>query len=221
MRSIRTSGGRSVAEKGYSRAVQARWSRFIDRRSSDLSFDWAVAAAVVFGHLFVFSRLHRLDVLSWSKAADRVAFYQIAAAVTGIIVGFAIAALAFFYTVEPGRRVKYTRQAAGGHLRRVWIGALTGPLVAALIFLVAIAVDNPNAHNAGVRWAVEGGLIIVVLRLARLVWLFSSLLSLSADDDAEAVHGERRVEVHGPRPSPSVLSASLPARSEPKVRSGT
>jgi hypothetical protein len=169
--------------------------RLIDQLTGRLYVDWLIAALAVGLDLLVVHVWHHGDFLGWSKPADRVAFYSAADTVVGIIVGFTIAALAFFYTIDPGRRLRYVQEVGGDTLRKVWIGSLTAPLMAVGVFTVAILIDNPDVHSAGVRWVVEFFGFMVVLRFTRLIWLFGELLHASTDDNREPKQAGRPVPV--------------------------
>ncbi len=179
--------------------------------SSNMWLDWVIAGVVVGADYVVVQVVHHGDPLRWGSGADRVAFYTAADTVVGIVVGFTIAALAFFYTVDPGRRLRYVKRIGGDQLRKVWIGCLTVPLMAVLVFTVAILVDNPDVHVAWIQWLAFGFSVMVVLRFARLVWLFSQLLDAATKDSADPVGAASPVEVRGPRTDRSTRSRPMTA----------
>jgi hypothetical protein len=175
------------------------FDRASNRLSSSLRLDWTIATAIVLANYLVFALTHHGDLLGWGKPADLDAFYAAGDTTVGIIVGFTITALAFFYSMEPGRRMGYVRRTGGQLLRKVWIGAITAPLVAVGLFTIALLIDNADVHSAGIRWLIEWISIVVVLRFVRLVWLFSKLLEVATEDDVEPRASGRPITVRGPR----------------------
>lgn len=170
----------------------------LDPSGLRLIVDWVAVTLVVLIHFLVWRWRGGGDVLGWSKPAERDSFYSAADTVVGIIVGFTIAALAFFYTIEPGRRMNYVQRIGAGLLRRAWLSAITVPLLAVLILTLGLVVDNPDTHDAAIRWFAEWAIFMVVMRFARLMWLFSRLLRVAADDKEDRAD-RSNVQVLGPR----------------------
>jgi hypothetical protein len=172
----------------------------LDRLLQKPTNDWLVAGGLVTAHAIVVYRVSaRTDVLNWFGPDRRIVLYQAAAEVVGIIVGLVITALVFYYAADHSNATRFVNTAVGDDLRRAWIGAITGPMIAVLALLAGIVVDGPT--NKGgfphIRWAIELLTLVVALRFGRLTWLFSRLLVLMTQEETAA---RRTRPVDGPRP---------------------
>jgi len=170
----------------------------LDPSGRRLLLDWVVVTLAVTAHALIAHWRKGGDVLGWSKPPDRDSFYATADTVVGIIVGFTIAAMAFFYSIEPGRRLGYVQSIGSDQLRRAWLSAITAPLLGVLIFTLGLLLDNPDVHDAGIRWVCEWAALMVAVRFTRLIWLFARLLRTAAEDRRQPAE-LGKVGVLGPR----------------------
>lgn len=138
--------------------------------------------------------LSALDLVGRLDVGQRAQLYALLASVTGILVGFATAALGAFYAAPSGGRVGRARELGGRMLSRNWLAVIRGPLLAVGVIVLSFVLEGPARSGVAgappppgssvARWMVEGAVLLIALRLARLVWLFSWTIRRSGDDDA-------------------------------------
>jgi hypothetical protein len=157
-------------------------SSLIDVLSERPSLDWLLAGATVGAHALIVTHMSRFDPLASLTQDDRVDFYGAAINPVAILVGFTLAALAFTYSSE-GRRSALLRSRAHRALRRTWLGAVSGPLLAVAILLGAQVAERNGTSAA--RWAAEVALVAIAARTVRFVWLLAHVLDLRQLDESD------------------------------------
>lgn len=167
---------------GPLKSVRAFW---VDHRWTDL----CIAALLIGGHGVIVWRTGRFDVLDWLAAADRRGLYgafAVVVSLTGALSGVAIGQLGS----AKGPRAKALKLYGGKELAGNWRSIYVGAMGAALLALVALALDGtsppPNGHNAVVAmWAFEFGVVLGITKFARLTALFEPMISAFVKDDAD------------------------------------
>lgn len=154
----------------------------LDALSERPALDWLMGCIVVGIHALVVTVMHRYDPLASLSEAERVDLYGQAINPASILVGFTLAALAFTYSGE-GRYTALLRAHGGRALRRTWLAAISGPLLAVGVLLAAQVVEQNGTATA--RWAGEIAFVLIALRTTRLVWLLGQLLDLRQLDDVD------------------------------------
>lgn len=184
------------------RAGQHVHDWWISHRWSDLGIS-TIAVGVYGAAIWYWGRY---DVLSWLSAADRRGLYSAFAVVvslTGALSGVAVAQLAS----AKGPRAMALKKAAGDELAKSWRSIYAGAMGAALLAVLALALDasqpSPVGHNALVaRWAFLFGLALGVVKFSRLTALFQPVITASVKDDSESDDVEEA-------PAPQLNTASF------------
>lgn len=99
------------------------------------------------------------------------------------------------------------KKAAGDELAKSWRSIYAGAMGAALLAVLALALDasqpSPVGHNALVaRWAFLFGLALGVVKFSRLTALFQPVITASVKDDSESDDVEEA-------PAPQLNTASF------------
>lgn len=163
---------------------------WIDQRWTDL----LVATIVVGVHGAVVWRTGRFDLLNWVDASDRRGVYSAFAVVvslTGALSGVAVSQLGS----AKGPRAKALKRDVGRDLARSWRSIYVGSMGAALLALVALALDSTKAIPAGqtpvgynatvAQWTFEFAVVFAIVRFARLTTIFEPMISALAKDDID------------------------------------
>jgi uncharacterized membrane protein len=171
-----------VKETG--RTIHDWW---IDHRWADL----LVTALVVGGYGIVVWRTGRFDMLGWLTPSDRRGLYgafAVVVSLTGAMSSVAVGQLAS----AKGPRATTLKKAGGPELAKSWRSIYVGAMGAALLALLALALDStqsvPAAGHAAViaRWSFLVGLVLATTKFARLTALFQPVITASVKDDAES-----------------------------------
>lgn len=144
--------------------------------------DWLLAGAAIGAHALFVTHIGRFDPLGSLAPDHRVGLYGTAINPVAILVGFTLTALAFTYSSE-GRRTALLRARAHDALRRTWLGAVSGPLLAVGMLLGAQVAERNG--NSAARWIFEIALLAIAARTARFVWLLAQLLDLRQLDESD------------------------------------
>lgn len=168
--------------RGILSMVSVTRSSPLDALSERPSLDWLVAGVVVGIHATVVTHANRFDPLASLSSDDRVDLYGTAINPVAILVGFTLAALAFSYSSE-GRRAALVRDRGHRALRRTWLSAVSGPLLAVGILLGAQVAERNGSSTA--RWAAELALVAIAARTVRFVWLLRNVLDLHHLDESD------------------------------------
>jgi amino acid permease len=182
-------------------------SELFDRWLEAPRADLAITAGLVAVHALAAVLAGFPDPLAQLDEGARRAVYIQAAPTLGIIVAFATSAILYYYATITGRRLATIHKTIGERLRRNWIASLTIPLAAALGFLVLGVLDQEEAREGSQllawTWVAELFFLATALRLSRLVWLFSRVLGVAAEDLADEGPLEARVKgARRPRQQP-------------------
>jgi hypothetical protein len=156
--------------------------------------DFVLVAVVVGGHGLIVWRTGQGDWLARVDEDRRESLYTTLASIATFVFGFATASIAFFYGSAAGRRVALLQKSHGQTIVRTWRLVLSVPLVVALACIVALIIDVTKTDSGGVRWLFEVAFALLAVELARLTWLFTSILALSALD----------LTAVGPAPAPAL-----------------
>lgn len=169
------------------RAGRRLYDWWIDHRWADL----AAAILIAGGYGLVVWRTGRFDVLAWLLPGDRRSLYSAFAVVislTGAMSSVAVSQLAS----AKGPRAMALKKGAGDDLAKSWRSIYVGAMGAALLAVLALALDStqqPQAlgYNAVVaRWAFLMGLSLGIMKFSRLTALFQPVITSSVKDDAES-----------------------------------
>lgn len=137
----------------------------------------------------VYGTTHRL--LGDVSGVTRSSLYVSLAATTGVLLGFAITAVAVFTSLGPGAGLDLLAgEPEFGYATKILMGALHALAFGLLVATTLILADG---ESAGDRWIEAIGVLAVTLALLRtwaLVWLMSKLLGL-AITDRQRQAGER------------------------------
>ena len=115
------------------------------------------------------------DVLGQLKLADRLSAYTNMLQLTVIFAGFSGVGFAIYLGLN-SRNVRQIKVSAGAPLLRVWLAALVTPWACALVLVFCGITDRGDRDSGNVtRWVAIASLAIVVLQLARIVWIFYQL----------------------------------------------
>lgn len=150
------------------------------------ALDWVVVAILLAGHLLLTWRFAGVLTIGGLAKDDRMRVYSTVATVASLLFGFATASIAFFYGSADGERVSLMKRVMSDQLLAAWRAALSAPLVAVGLTVVALVVDTKADGLAAIGWVVEGALLLLAVRAVRLRWLFLSTLRLLALDTADA-----------------------------------
>lgn len=133
-----------------------------------------------------------VDVLGRLGLSDRRAVYTNMLQLTAIFAGFSGVGFAIYLGLG-SRAVRQIKLSAGAPLLRVWLAALVIPWICALI-LVFCGVTDRGGRDSGnlTRWVALAALAVVVLQLARIVWVFYELAvtDLKADTQGSSATSE-------------------------------
>jgi hypothetical protein len=139
------------------------------------------------------------DLLGQLGLADRRAAYANMLQLTAIFAGFSGVGFAIYLGLG-SRSVQQIKTSAGAPLLRVWIAALVTPWICTLVLVFCGITDRGGRGSANfTRWVAIAALAVVVLQLARIIWIFYqlALTDLEAAKPAAAVaHDEVRVIRH-------------------------
>ncbi|MDI5937191.1 MULTISPECIES: hypothetical protein [unclassified Micromonospora] len=157
--------------------------------------DLALCLLFVGGHAFVVYKLGHGNVLHWADQSQRLAIYSAGAGVMSLIAGFAGTAIAA-YGSSSGPVVTALRSAHGEKIRSNWRNLTRYLLTAAVLCLVAMAIDSKTTPR-GSQWVFEAALAIAVAKFSRLAFLFDLILT-AVDSGAENPRPKRTLTRRNP-----------------------
>lgn len=154
-----------------------------------LWIDLVLVVLVTGAHGLVVALTGRFDVLGWLPATDRRGVYSAAAIVISLVAALSGVAVGQTGSAK-GSRIAHIKREAGDQLAATWRSIYRGALTAALIAVMALALDStarhPQGYNGNVaRWAFEFGLGLAIMKFLRLSTLFHATLLGAARDDAD------------------------------------
>jgi hypothetical protein len=115
------------------------------------------------------------DLLGELKLVDRLAAYTNMLQLTAIFAGFSGVGFAIYVGLN-SRSVQKVKVQAGAPLLRVWLAALVTPWICTLTLVFCGITDRGDKDSANfTRWVALAALTVVVLQLARIVWIFYQL----------------------------------------------
>lgn len=142
------------------------------------------------------------DVLGQLGLADRRTVYADALQLTAIFAGFSGVAFAI-YLGFGSRNVRRIKVSAGASLLKVWLSALITPWICAVIMVCCAVTDRGGKGSGDVtRWVAIAALLVVVLQMARIIWIFYQLAvtDLEASKPVASISQEEvRIIKHVPR----------------------
>jgi len=173
--------------------------------SDSPAVDQIPAAAALVAYLLL--RSTGAHILHFDQAG-LTAYYQTLVGVAAGLFGLVFAAVAILRSQQGGRRLNAVRAHHGRSVTANLMAAIRTLGVATLITILAMALDQPGGHRTLARAATVWVLTLGVVRVVRLLWVFSLVLDLS-DRDAEE---ERSAgQVASIRVNPERLQPSRPA----------
>lgn len=126
------------------------------------------------------------NVLDDMARADRLSVYTDMLTLTGLFAGFGGVTFAVYLGMT-SRAIERLRQRVGGPLLAVWIAVLVTPWLCGFALIVAKVLDK-GAGGGSVSWIVAYiAMAVVVVQLARTVWVFVRLALLDQRPDLPAM----------------------------------
>lgn len=173
----------TVRAIGGTRALIAR----IIRKPANLwsghpGVDVALTLTVVGIHLLVVHTLDHGALLGTADQSQRLAVYAAGAGMMSLVAGFAGTAIAQ-YGSSSGPVVSALRSTHGGRIRRNWMSITAWLLIGTLLCVSAMTVDS-KGHPSASPWLFEAAMVIAMLKFARLIFLFSLIMS-AVDSEAQ------------------------------------
>lgn len=160
--------------------VRRAWRQFVAWWGDHYRIDRVVPLVVIPQLLLAQRTYPALDLLGGVQSADRAGMYIGIAQVIGILVGFSIAALAF-YQVEPGPRLRVLQRQSGPTIMRSWLSSIIGSMAVVGVLLIAALIEAGN-NGPWMRWVAIGGLYFAAVRSTRLLWVFWQVLMVDEQD---------------------------------------
>lgn len=139
------------------------------------AFDWVFPVGAAAGWVAM------PDAFVPAAADTRVQFYVAAATVAALVLAAATFVCALVYQAGSEYAVR-VRTRFASELRRNWTSIITSSLLAALLPLVAIAVDEHNTVVASALTVFSLG--VVVVRFARTTWWLRFVLLVQRESDS-------------------------------------
>lgn len=158
------------------------WTRSVaDFIAEKPILDSLVAVLVSAGYALIEVRSHS-DFLTTLGPEGRAVFYQTASGVAAGLFAVVFTAVAIVLAVTPGPRLSAmlnTHPAFFRHSLHVVVRSLAA---ATGTITLAGALDQPGSLDQWVRTVVVTAVVIILFRIARLIWLFGRLLTLIVND---------------------------------------
>lgn len=127
-----------------------------------------------------------VDLLGALKLPARLAAYDNMLQLTVIFAGFSGVGFTIYLGLS-SRAVQQIKTRAGKALLRVWMAAIVIPWVCALMLVLCGITDRGGleTHNL-TRWIAVAAINLVILQMARIVWIFYQLAAIELDGGAAA-----------------------------------
>jgi hypothetical protein len=126
------------------------------------------------------------DLLHTVPASRRPGLYGAASMVVSLA-GTLASVTVVQYLSNRGDRMRELKRLYPRSLASTWRGVFIGSVSAAVLFLVAYALDSrDNANGLGV-WIFEVGVVLALLRFIRLAILFGELIQIIVLDDTDPI----------------------------------
>ena len=107
------------------------------------------------------------------------------------ILGFVLAALSITASYAQSERFEIVRRSGQlSNLYRIYVAAAVTELVALVVSLVALVTSLPSPFHVALAFAVAGITTLSIIRLARTIWVTSSVVQATASNHSRAA-GER------------------------------
>lgn len=115
------------------------------------------------------------DLLGELSLAGRQAVYINMLQLTAIFAGFSGVSFVIYLGLG-SRSVQRVKISAGAPLLRVWVAALVTPWICAILLVICGITDRGGKGSDNLtRWVAAGALAVVILQMARMVWIFYQL----------------------------------------------
>lgn len=135
------------------------------------------------------------DILGQLNLADRRSNYANMLQLAAIFAAFSGAGL-LIYLGFTSRRVEHIRAQAGIALLRVWLAALVTPWLCALILVFCGITDRGGKDSSNAtRWVALAALLVVVLQIARVIWILYQLAVTEFSSANDAASTSRPVRI--------------------------
>lgn len=170
--------------------LRRRASRFVAPWAEHPSLDLVVAAVIAVGATAISIVWNLKNPLGSASQSQRLAVYAAGAGAMSLIGGFAGTAIAQ-YGSSAGPIVTALRATHGAAIRRNWLSITTWLLIGTVVCLLAMTFDAGRRGTVSVV-AFEVALSIAVMKFARLVFLFSLILT-SADAETTPPKAPRAI----------------------------
>ena len=115
------------------------------------------------------------DLLGELRLAGRQAVYTNMLQLTAIFAAFSGVGFVIYLGLA-SRSVQQVKISAGAPLLRVWVAALVTPWFCAIVLVICGITDRGGRGSDNpTRWVAAGALAVVILQMARIVWIFYQL----------------------------------------------
>ena len=141
---------------------------------------FALGGAIAYGLLV---HLSRYGIVGDLDSATRSSLYLSLAATTGVLLGFAVTAVAVFLSIGPGRGLDLLRkQPSYSYTRKILMGAIYAFALATIFLTLMIVFDTRSHPRTYLEICASFIAILALLRGWALVWLLNRLLRLAVVD---------------------------------------
>lgn len=149
--------------------------------------DWVILAGAVAATYFVVRYGPLTDPLSRMSGGRRGGWYQTLAGVAGAFLGFGITPLAIVLALAPGPRLQGFFRKFGTPLVQAFLAAVRSLMLLTAVSAVGYVGDTTATDHHLWRSLTYAALLVAVLRVVRLILVFSHLLLANAEDVARDV----------------------------------
>jgi hypothetical protein len=144
-----------------------------------------LVVAVPFSLVLLATAVHDgTDPLSKLLAGERQIAYGTIATSAAALLGFGVTAMAIFIALVPGARLKRLLERRGATVRRIFFSTISALAVLTAVG-VAGTIFDASTHETWLRAIAYGALLVAAARVARMLWLFSNLVSIGTRDRDE------------------------------------
>lgn len=142
-----------------------------------VGYHWTLALAFALSYALVEYLPPRPDLLSTLDEGTRSNFYMSLAGTSGVLLGFALAAITVFTGLGSGRGMDFLRGTPGfAYTRNVFMGAIWAFAFATVSMTAMIVADSAKEPKEWLEVGAAGVLALAVFRTWALLWLLNRLL---------------------------------------------
>ncbi|MCU1465626.1 MAG: hypothetical protein JWM72_1554 [Actinomycetia bacterium] len=143
-----------------------------------------VAAGVLVAGLLWAFRMDHHDPLGLLNADQRQLAYGTVATATAALLGFGVTAMAIFVALVPGARLRRVLERRRATVRKTFSSTITSLFALTVVSLAGTFLDVARSTPV-LRVVIYAVSTIALLRLARMLWLFSNLVAIGTRDRDE------------------------------------